>query len=304
MRPIRQGDRGSAVEDVQRRLLALGYDLGPTGVDGVFLGTTRSAVQSFQRGLGLAEDGNVGDETWSALVDATFALGDRMLYLRSPLFHGHDVEVLQRALNTLGFGCGEPDGIFGRYSERAVRDFQQSSGLPADGIVGADTVRAILNLKHVWLGKEGVAPAEISVASARAAQALARAHVEIMAADSVSLDVAERLVSLALAAEEQADISVVAPDAADGGSGGRGENDVVVLHIASQEPEESRLGLPVVVVDPQDNNGSTARVLAGLAGGCKEMLLVVVDTSPSAADERALQRAAVAILDGLCASLA
>ena len=55
----------------------------------------------------LGEDGFVGDATWAALVDATFTLGDRMLYLRVPHFHGHDVRVLQQALNVLGFACGE-----------------------------------------------------------------------------------------------------------------------------------------------------------------------------------------------------
>jgi DNA polymerase III sliding clamp (beta) subunit (PCNA family) len=45
VRPISQGGRGPAVEDVQKRLLMLGFDLGPTGVDGVFWGATLSAVR-------------------------------------------------------------------------------------------------------------------------------------------------------------------------------------------------------------------------------------------------------------------
>ena len=90
MKPILPGGRGPAVEDIQRRLLALGFDLGPTGVDGVFLGKTRDAVIAFQTGNGLSEDGVVGGETWAALVDATFKLGDRTLYLRLPHFHGRD----------------------------------------------------------------------------------------------------------------------------------------------------------------------------------------------------------------------
>jgi hypothetical protein len=92
VRPILPGGRGAAVEDVQRRLLVLGYDLGRTGVDGVFLGQTREAVAAFQREHELSEDGIVGPETWAALVDSTFTLGDRMLYLRLPYFHGNDVQ--------------------------------------------------------------------------------------------------------------------------------------------------------------------------------------------------------------------
>src|SRR5450759_569983 len=136
VRHIRKGDRGPAVEDVQRRLLVLGEDLGTTGVDGCFLGATYAAVVAFQRERGLDEDGEVGPETWAALVDATFTLGDRLLYLRYPYLHGADVRSLQQALNALGFACGETDGIFGAFTERAVREFQANMGLDADGIVG------------------------------------------------------------------------------------------------------------------------------------------------------------------------
>ena len=69
MRPLRSGDKGPGVEDIQRRLLTLGFELGRTGIDGVFLGRTLEAVRAFQRAQGLDEDGLVGDETWSALVD-------------------------------------------------------------------------------------------------------------------------------------------------------------------------------------------------------------------------------------------
>lgn len=40
---------------------------------------------------------------------------------------------LQTALNRLGFNAGAPDGMFGTGTRRAVRQYQQSVGLPADG---------------------------------------------------------------------------------------------------------------------------------------------------------------------------
>ena len=57
---------------------------------------------------------------------------------------GEDVRQLQQALNRLGYACGEADGIYGGKTQAAVRAFQRSSGLAADGIVGALT-RAALN---------------------------------------------------------------------------------------------------------------------------------------------------------------
>lgn len=158
MKPILPGARGPAVEDVQKRLLSLGYDLGRTGVDGVFLGKTMEAVRSFQVEHNLRDDGVVDQKTWAALVDSTFTLGDRMLYLRLPHFHGSDVKTLQEALNVLGFAAGQSDGIFGVCVDRAVREFQRSCGHHVDGIFGPETARALIVLRHLWHGKTSGAP--------------------------------------------------------------------------------------------------------------------------------------------------
>ena len=52
---------------------------------------------------------------------------------------GQEVKDLQEALNTLGFNAGKVDGIFGAATERAVKAFQSSVGIDADGIVGPIT---------------------------------------------------------------------------------------------------------------------------------------------------------------------
>ena len=50
---------------------------------------------------------------------------------------------VQTRLHKLGFDPGPIDGIRGRRTTRAVKRFQESKGLVADGIVGPDTVRAL-----------------------------------------------------------------------------------------------------------------------------------------------------------------
>ena len=51
------------VEAVQQALVDAGYDIGPTGVDGVFGKNTRNAVIKYQRANGIKQTGNVGPVT-------------------------------------------------------------------------------------------------------------------------------------------------------------------------------------------------------------------------------------------------
>lgn len=53
------------------------------------------------------------------------------------------VIVLQDALNTLGYVCGNLDGIFGARTLAALKDYQRSNGLSADGVVGCNTWKKI-----------------------------------------------------------------------------------------------------------------------------------------------------------------
>jgi N-acetylmuramoyl-L-alanine amidase len=147
MRTIRQGDRGQDVRDVQVRLVALGSSIDPAELEGRYGASTEGAVRAFQQNRGLLVDGKVGPETWSELVEAGYALGDRTLYFRQPTFRGDDVRALQRRLNAMGFNAGREDGIFGESTDRAVREFQRNVGREPDGIVGLDTLQAVHRLR-------------------------------------------------------------------------------------------------------------------------------------------------------------
>jgi len=105
---VRAGDRGDAVRDLQQRLTQCGF---PATIDGVFGDETLAAVRAFQTHRGLRIDGICGVETWGALIESGYAIGDRLLYLRSPMLRGDDVTELQRRLNALGFDSGREDGI-------------------------------------------------------------------------------------------------------------------------------------------------------------------------------------------------
>jgi Putative peptidoglycan binding domain len=65
MASIRKGDQGDLVVWAQEHLAAAGQQ---TGVDGGFGATTQTAVANFQAAHGLAADGIIGPQTWSALL--------------------------------------------------------------------------------------------------------------------------------------------------------------------------------------------------------------------------------------------
>jgi len=188
MKPIKYNDKGPAVEDIQRRLRVLGYKIGSETNNSAFLDETLAAVHAFQQAHGIEPTGAVGPRTWSTLVDSTFELGDRMLYLRMPYFHGADVAALQHALNSLGFVTGGADGIFGASTEAAVTEFQQNYDINPDGLVGTDTLRALLDLNHIWGAKEGRAHSSVKGMLPQQYQALMDFYFDFQAVTGGDLD--------------------------------------------------------------------------------------------------------------------
>ena len=70
-------------------------------------------------------------------------------YVPDNLMRGDDVKAVQTELNKRKFNCGTPDGAFGKNTESAVKKFQESKKLTADGKVGKDTALA---LGFAWEG--------------------------------------------------------------------------------------------------------------------------------------------------------
>lgn len=137
------GDAGEAVRDLQRRLSRAGFE---TGEWGRFGPATADALRRFQEARGLQPDGICGRDSWSALVEAGYRLGDRLLYVQVPLLRGDDVSDLQTRLGRLGFFDERVDGMYGPLTATALTDFQRNTGLNPDGICGPDAIAALIRL--------------------------------------------------------------------------------------------------------------------------------------------------------------
>jgi N-acetylmuramoyl-L-alanine amidase len=150
------------VAEIRARLSLLG--LLPLGVDGTpyhsaeFDDSVDGAVRGFQQARGASVDGIVGPQTWRLLDDARWRLGDRVLwYAPSHPLTGDDVAQLQARLLELGFDCGRADGVFGRETGTALRDFQRNVGVDADGTCGPATFKALDRLARTVVGGTPVA---------------------------------------------------------------------------------------------------------------------------------------------------
>ncbi len=146
---LKEGVSGLEVRKLQARLADLGYYAG--GVDGIYGSTTVAAVKAFQRANGLSPDGHAGTQTQNRLYSANAAYATNPVTTADPDssrtltvgMTGNDVYALQERLIELRYLNGVPDGVFGEETRQAVIAYQKASGMTADGVVGATTLRKL-----------------------------------------------------------------------------------------------------------------------------------------------------------------
>jgi len=154
----RLGDAGPAVAEIRGKLARLDLlesevETSVPDLDAHFDQACDRAVREFQQQRGLTVDGVVGPETYGALEEARWRLGDRILsHSATHPMVGDDVAALQRRLVELGFDTGRIDGVFGEPTARAVRDFQHNVGLRADGTCGPGTFKSLDRLARTVVG--------------------------------------------------------------------------------------------------------------------------------------------------------
>jgi len=150
----RRGDSGPAIAEIRDKLSRLDLLSRPDSASSDrYDDALDRAVRTFQQRRGLRVDGVVGPETYRALDEARWRLGDRTLSqtVNHP-YVGDDVAALQQRLLDLGFDPGRCDGIFGSRTAGALREFQRNVGLAADGILGPTTLAALQRLRRTVTG--------------------------------------------------------------------------------------------------------------------------------------------------------
>ena len=143
-RTLTLGMTGNDVYALQERLIELRYLSGVA--DGVFGAETQAALVAFQKNNNLTADGNAGSATLKKLAGSCKA-ANRVTPTPAPAGtvtlregdEGENVYILQAYLFELGYYTGRIDGRFSAETTEAVKAFQRSNGLTADGIAGKST---------------------------------------------------------------------------------------------------------------------------------------------------------------------
>lgn len=134
---LQLGSQGQAVLELEQLLTKLRVYRQPA--KGIFNKAVEFAVKLFQFRVFLPPDGIVGPLTWQALYTEA-PVNMPVLRFGSS---GEAVATVQEVLRVSQHYGGEIDGDFSALTEEAVRAFQKSFGIEADGIVDRETWAAL-----------------------------------------------------------------------------------------------------------------------------------------------------------------
>ncbi|MBQ6369809.1 MAG: peptidoglycan-binding protein, partial [Parasporobacterium sp.] len=166
---LKWGSTGEAVYQLQTALCDMGYL--SASADGIFGPITYQAVLDFQTDSGFSViDGIAGKQTMEALFKS-YSPTKNSSENNAPTANnqtirkgmtGSSVLELQNKLYRNGFLTAKPDGIFGNYTETALKKFQLYNGLAVSGLADQDTLNrvssnAAVSNKWLQMGSSGEA---------------------------------------------------------------------------------------------------------------------------------------------------
>ncbi|MFN7132280.1 MAG: peptidoglycan-binding domain-containing protein, partial [Myxococcales bacterium] len=128
--PLNLGDKGRAVEALQRQLRATGVYAGQ--VTGTFDEATEAALKAFQQKSGLEASGTAGGRTFKALKAANVFVKEGFADPARQGQRGTDVLRAERMLERLGYRPGEADGVFDRQTQKALQRFRKADKQVSD----------------------------------------------------------------------------------------------------------------------------------------------------------------------------
>lgn len=112
------GSQGNSVKAIQYALQQMGYNIGSTGIDGIFGQYTYNAVRSFQSNSGISSDGIVGVNTRAKFKAKGYSLGGLVDYTGPAVVHGSPEK---------------PEAFLNAEETKAVKTIAEELSAPRDG---------------------------------------------------------------------------------------------------------------------------------------------------------------------------
>ena len=132
------------ISDAQNQLIILGLYSGE--INNELNNETKAALKEFQRLAGLTVDGILGPKTIAALEkgeDSYIGIGGADVNNVEVIIYSKEIETAQKTLKELNLYNGEIDGINGKGTKSAIKEFQKLAGLTIDGVLGPNTKAAL-----------------------------------------------------------------------------------------------------------------------------------------------------------------
>ncbi|HYF84324.1 MAG TPA: peptidoglycan-binding protein [Clostridia bacterium] len=139
---LKFGSKGSEVTKLQTELKKLGYFSGKA--TGYFGSETKAAVKKFQAKKGISTTGTFGPQTTKAL----YSTGTSSRNSKSKVQSAAEKEVLKKVqtiLNKMDIYKGKIDGLYGKLTSAAVKEFQKKYGMKSTGVIDKETETRILS---------------------------------------------------------------------------------------------------------------------------------------------------------------
>lgn len=99
----------------------------------------------FRKGpYSITSDRTFGRPDWS-LVDANYSDDNSNSETEEKSYSNTEIRYLQQNLTVLGYGCGQPDGVYGAKTKSALKQYEAANSLTSDGLMDDEVINSIKN---------------------------------------------------------------------------------------------------------------------------------------------------------------